>query len=225
MNMRLKNRGQKGFSMLELLIAMTIMLMLLAIVSTLIGRSFAVRARESRQTDALATAQAALNVMSREISNAGFGIYDNETSQLGNNGIVLADSGANRIHLRTNVFNTGPRTAPPGSTVLSTIDPGEDVTYFFDAATASIVRYDPHDTPQTSVVVNRISNVTFRYFDYALNSSTPTGPHTVPSATTGRVQITVEVRLEPVVGQPDNQTVTFTSEVTLRNVNYMLQQY
>ncbi|HBR57793.1 MAG TPA: hypothetical protein DEA22_10055 [Blastocatellia bacterium] len=217
--------GQEGFSLLELIVSMTIILMLLGIVSSLFGGALAVRSRESRRTDALTSAQAALNILSREIANSGFGIYDNDVTQTANNGLILADSNDTRIHFRANVLNAGPITAPVGSTVLSTNLAGEDVTYSFDSATDSIIRYDPNGNPQTSVVVNRISDVRFQYFDYIGSSSTPIGPLTVPTTDTARIRITVTVRLEPVIGQPDNQVVTFSSEVTLRNANFMLQQY
>lgn len=218
-----RTKKQSGFSLIELTIAMLVMLSLLAIVSTLMSRSMGVRARESRKTDALTAAQAALNVLSREIANSGYGIYDDATSKTANNGLIIPDSNGNRIHFRANLTNTGSTLTP--DIVLATSDPGEDVTYFFDAATDSIVRYDPHDTPQTSVVVNRISNVTFQYYQYAGASSAAVGPTSVPTADTGRVVITVQVAMDPVVGQPDNQFVTFTTDVTLRNSNYMLRQY
>lgn len=217
--------GQEGFSLLELIVSMSIILMLMGIVSSLFGGALAVRARESRRTDALTSAQAALNILSREIANTGFGIYDNDVTQKANNGLILTDSNDTRIHFRANINNAGPITAPTGSTVLSTNVAGEDVTYSFDPTTASIIRYDPNGNPQTSVVVNRISDVRFQYFDYIGSSSTPIGPLTVPTADTARIRITVTVRLEPVVGQPDNQVVTYASEVTLRNANFMLQQY
>ncbi len=207
---------------MELLVAMTIMMVLLGIVATLMSRSMSIRTRESRRTDALTSAQAALNVMSREISNAGFGIYKDDP-RIANNGLIPEDSTENRIHFRTNITNSGYQSDPSSTTVLSTSDPGEDVTYFFDAATDSIVRYDPNATPTTSVIVNRISNVRFRYFNYVGDSSTPT-ISTTPTADTGRVQINVTVQMDPVVGQPDDQ-VSFTSEVTLRNSAYMLRQY
>jgi hypothetical protein len=127
------------------------------------------------------------------------------------------------LHFRSNVTNS--------NTV--TCDPGEDVTYFYDAASSSIVRYDRFPstptncgtaTGETSVVVNRISNVTFQYFDYTGSNSTPTVSAT-PTINTSRVRITVTVQLDQVQGQPNNQTVTFTSDVTLRNSDYMLNQY
>ncbi|HLM01983.1 MAG TPA: type II secretion system protein [Pyrinomonadaceae bacterium] len=209
------DQKQKGFSLLELIIAMTITLILMAIAATLFSGAIGTRARESRRTDALTSAQAALNVMSREIANSGYGLT--------NNGIVSTDSGQQRLRFRSNVVNTNGVTC----------DPGEDVTYFYDATTRSIVRYDRFPetvtncsaaTGETSVVVNRISNVTFQYFDYTGSNSTPTVV-TTPTLNTSRVRITVTVQLDQVQGQPNNQTVTFTSDVTLRNSDYMLNQY
>lgn len=227
----IKSKSNSGFSLLELVIAMTLMLVLLGVVSTLMAKSFSVRARESRQVDALATAQGALSVISREVSNSGFGIYNYSGTviQGANNGIVLADSNANRIRVRSNLENSGGIPTSPGATTLVLNQPGEDVTYFFHTATSSIVRYDPNGggtgVPETSVVVNRISNVTFQYFNYSGGSSAAAGPFTSPTDSTGRVRIVVDVRLDPVAGQPDNQMVTFASDVSLRNSSYMLQQY
>lgn len=203
---------------------MTVMLILLGIVSALLAKSLSIRSRESQKAEALASAQAALNVLSREIANSGFGINANSNSQIASNGIVTADSDATRIHFRANIENVGIISPPAGATVLSTNQPGEDVTYFFDAATDSIVRYDPNDAPQTSVLVNRISLVTFTYFDYVGTNSTGTIA-TTPTNNTGRVRITVKVGLDPVSGQPNPIEVTFTSDVTLRNSSYMLNQY
>lgn len=202
-----------GFSMVELLIAMTILLILLGLVSTMFARAFGTRERESRRTDALTSSQAALNVISREVANSGYGLRDSDGSA--NNGLIVADCTTKRIHFRANVDNDN----------LTTTEPGEDVTYFYDAATESIVRYDPNDVPQTSAIVNRISDVNFQYFDYTGSSSTPSAAKTTPTVDTGRVRINVTVKLEPVQGQTNPQSVTFTSDVTLRNSKYMLNQY
>ncbi|HEY2847805.1 MAG TPA: type II secretion system protein [Pyrinomonadaceae bacterium] len=216
------NRGQAGFSLLEMMVSMTIMLVLMGIVSTLLSGSLGIRSRESQHTDALTSAQAALNVMSREIANSGFGISTGTSPRLPNNGIITADSGATQIHFRANVNNVGPINTTAG--VLTTDDVGEDLTYFFDASSKSIVRFDPNDAPQTSVVVNRISAVTFSYFDYVGPNSSGVQTST-PTANTGRIRITVQVQLDPIQGQPNPSDVQFTSEVTLRNSPFMLNQY
>jgi prepilin-type N-terminal cleavage/methylation domain-containing protein len=206
-----KNKSA-GFSIVELMVAMTIMLVLLALISGIFARSLSTRQFESSRTDALTSSQAALNVISREVANSGYGIREPDNSA--SNGLVLTDCTNKRIHIRANVDNDN----------LTTSEPGEDVTYFYDVATESIVRYDPNDVPQISGVVNRVSEVTFEYFDYTGSSSTPTKKDT-PTSDTGRVRINVTVFLEDVQGYPTKQKVTFTSDITLRNSKYMLNQY
>lgn len=201
-----KDAATGGFSLLELLIVMTITLVVLGLTATMFSGALATRSRESSRTDALTSAQAALNIISREIGNSGYG--------LNNNGIVAADSNNKKLHVRANVGNLD----------VLIQSPGEDLTYFYEPLTKSIARYDPNDNPKSSVVVNRISDVSFKYFSYTGSNSTPT-PTSVPTKDTGRVQITVTVILEDVVGQPKNQTVSLTSDVTLRNSPYMLNQY
>jgi len=226
------NKKNLGFSLLELMIAMTIMLVVLGIVSTLMSRAWSVRAREGRVADALASAQAAIDVISREVSNSGFGLNTDAVSQIASNGLVTADCDAHKIHFLSNFENEGGTAAAPGPTTLVINRPGEDVTYFFDSATQSIVRYDPHGfddgsgtyQPLTSVVVNKISNVTLEYYNYAGGTSASTLV-TTPTNDTGRVRITVDVQMERVVGQVNPLTVTFSSDVTLRNNPYMLKQY
>jgi prepilin-type N-terminal cleavage/methylation domain-containing protein len=222
-----KKKNQKGFSLIELTVAMTIMLILLSVVSTLITRAMGVRQRETRRADALVSVQAALNVISREVANAGFGLYNDAATRVANNGIVTADSGANRIRVRTNMLNQGDKTNCENNivdTACLTDQPGEDVTYYLDAATLSIVRYDPTETPTTSVVVNRVSSLEFKYFQYDPATGT-VAESTTPSATTSRVEITVKAQLEQIVGQVNPSDVTYKSQVTLRNASYMLRQY
>jgi prepilin-type N-terminal cleavage/methylation domain-containing protein len=222
-----KKKLQAGFSLLELVIAMVIMLVLMGLVSTLLGRSLNIRSRESRKTDALTSAQAALNIMSREITSAGFGIYEGSAfNQTPSNGLIVADSGQNRLRFRANITNVGTGSATTmGCPPACTNDPGEDVTYFFDNATSSIVRFDRNGTPQTSVIVNRISNISFAYFDYQDDGTVTAEPgNTVPSSRTGRIRLIVDVQLEAVQNEP-NETVRFTSEINLRNSSYMLRQY
>ncbi len=197
--------------MIELLIAMTIMLVILGLVSTLFSKSFSTRQRESSRVDALTAAQAALNVISREVANSGYGLI--------NNGIVFADSNSQKLHFLSNTTNTN----------AAVTDPGEDITYFFDN-TQSILRYDANangvNMPQTSIIINRISNVNFQYFDYSGSTSTATeNLPPIPTNKTGRIRITITVNLEDVQGQPKNQMVVLVSDVTLRNSDYMLQQY
>lgn len=206
------DKTSAGFSIVELLIAMIIMLIVLGLASNLFSKSFSTRQRESSRTDALTAAQAALNVMSREISNSGYGLVGN--------GIVVADSDPlkQRLHILSNTTNT--------NNVIT--DPLENITYFFDDASKSILRYDANgkgvNSPQTSIIINRISNVNFQYFDYK-DSSPPLPVSNFPTINTGRIRVTITVELEDVQGQVSNQNIVLISDITLRNSNYMLQQY
>jgi len=105
-----KKRNQKGFSLIELTVAMTIMLILLSVVSTLITRAMGVRQRETRRADALVSVQAALNVISREVANSGFGLYSDAVTRVASTGVVTADSCPNQIPLRTTMLNQAVKT-------------------------------------------------------------------------------------------------------------------
>ena len=201
------DKKASGFSIIELLIAMTIMLVVLSLAAGLLSKSLSTRSRESSRTDALTATQAALNVISREVANSGYGLKGN--------GIVLgADSNNKKLHFLSNVTNTN----------WVTTDPGENITYFYDPGTKSILRYDAN-VGGTSIIINRISDLDFKYYDYVGSVSTPPPSSSTPTLNTARIKVTITVMLENVQGQPKDQKVVLTSDVTLRNSDYMLQQY
>jgi len=189
-----------------MIIAVGISVLILGAGIASFSTALSMRSREASKTDAITSTQAALNVMTREIGNAGFGLKTN--------GIVLGpnDSTNKRLHFRANLYNDD------GATNAT----GEDITFYFDADSGSVVRFD-QNANFTTGVVNRISNVDFAYYDYI--GSVRTGSNPVPTADTGRVEITLTVFLPDVVGQPTSQTTTVKSDVTLRNAPYMRGQY
>lgn len=192
------SNAEAGFSLLELLMAMTVTLLMMTAASTLLTSSVGTRARENRRSDALSDAQRALNIMTREIANSGFG--------LANNGIVATDATATKIRIRANVNNTN-----------ATInDQDEDVTYIYQPApVASIVRFDAA-TGATTVLANNIRNFTLTYRDAA---SVPVTPGVAE-----RVTIDVTVDVGAPAGQPATQ-VRMMSDVVLRNAPSVLQRY
>ncbi len=199
-------RNAAGFSLLELVIAMTITLVLMAMAGAIFSHSIGTRERETRRTQAIVAAQTALNLISREVANSGYGLTDN--------GLVITDSNQQRLHFRSNIQNEN----------TTTNDAGEDLTYFLDSTSKALVRYDRFDNPNTSTVVDRVGNLSFQYWDYTGVAGNTTSNST-PSANTARIRISVTVKLEPVQGQPDNQEITYTSDVTLRNSRYISNQY
>jgi len=194
-----------GFSLVELVVSMAITLVILGVAITVFSTAMGRRARETSRTDAITSAQAALNIMSREIGNAGYGLT--------NNGVV-SDSTATKLHIRANLVNSN----------ATTSDPGEDIVFYLDGTGGdqSVVRRD-NNTGEISGIINRISSVNFVYQNYANPGEVvPVG---VPGEATGRVTITLTVNLENIPGQVAGQTVTVTSDVTLRNSAYMRGQY
>lgn len=153
-----KRKGEVGFSLPELMIAMSILLVVMSLTSGLLTRSFNVRSRENQRSDALADAQRALNIMSREIANSGFGLSDN--------GIVAVDSGIDSIRVRANLNAfEGQATSPLVN------DRNEDVKYsLWTSGDASyIVRLDIGTQNQTTVLANRVDSMKIRYYGSKIN--------------------------------------------------------
>jgi len=219
-------RNEAGFSLIELLIAMTVTLVIAGIASSLVGQSFHLRAREDTRSDAIADAQRALNIVSREIANSGFGLVDN--------GIVPSDTNTSSIRCRANLnaYTIDPGTGNPvsGSSTVSEAD--EDVRYsMYDDVAANrhyLVRYDvvlgaPDPRLGTTVLANRIDSFQLQYFD--VNGS-ELNVVTTPSSVTNawKIRITVGVNL-PAEGAPNSpgyqppSTVQLVSDVVLRNVS------
>jgi prepilin-type N-terminal cleavage/methylation domain-containing protein len=191
---------QAGFSLLELLIAMTVTLAVMVAASTLLATSLRTRARENVRSNALASVQRALSIMSREISNSGYGLTDN--------GIVVADSAEDSIRTRANLDN---------NSNLNGID--EDVRFVLQTASPNkeIVRYDNSlASSQRSVLATNITSLKIKYFDLAGNE--------VSCGTAERVSIEVEVFLPASAEEPEG-VVNLISQVSLRNAPNTLRQF
>ena len=204
-------RGSRGFSLVELLVSMVITLVILSAAVTLFSSQLSSRRYQGKRTDAITSAQAAINILSREIGNSGYGL---KRGILASNGLVLNDCNATRLHFRANTDNLN----------ATTSDPGEDVTFFYDASSRSIVRYDAANSGSSAGIINQVSNVSFTYYDYASNGSFTAVP--TPTDRTARVTIRLTVLLSP--GGTDLNSplnVTVESDIALRNSQYGVGQY
>src|SRR5215211_1984537 len=212
---------EAGFSLIELLIGMAITLTVLGLAASLLAGSFNVRSRENQKTDALADAQRALNIMTREIANTGFG--------LANNGIVAADSNETAIRVRANL------NAFDGQTSSNSIsDRNEDVKYsLYSAGSDSyIVRLDIGTQNQTTVLANRVDTLNIRYYPAKISYTasgdncdiSTTSPEVALKSETKYIVITVCVEL-PARGAPGSagyqppSRVQLVSDVYLRNAD------
>ena len=225
MRHRNSSRGAAGFSLIELLVAMTVTLAVMAVATTMIAKSLHVRARENRRSDSLADAQRALNLMTREISSAGF--------RMKTNGIVWEDSNDDksiRVLANLNKYT--------GETDNGVTEDGEDVKFFLADNTQYLVRYDANaeDGLQTTVLANRVYSLNVYYYSQRVDYTTGTcdapivtaagvnrlTDANIANATYVVLALCVDLPAEGTPGSPGYQPASQTllvSDVTLRNSN------
>lgn len=210
-------RGQAGFSLVELMIAMTITLIIAGASATLLAQSFRMRTREDKRSDAIADAQRALNIVSREIANSGFGLVDN--------GIVPGDTNNRTIRVRANL--NAYRLEPFNKEVS---DPDEDVKYLMYDDVAQnrhyLVRLDAviaktDRDKATTVLANRLDSFELQYFDAnGAVINVAANPADVVNAWKVRLTVGVNLPADGTPGSPGFQpasTIQLVSDVALRN--------
>ena len=153
-------RGEAGFSLIELVVALGVTLVIMVIASQLLAMSMHVRRRENQRAEAVADVQRALQAMSREISNAGLG--------MSNNGLVASDSDDTSLRIRSNLNAFCVSSVSCDS---DTLDSGEDVVYAIINNTTGgggdnqrlITRQDVNNANTISALANRIDTLEFEY--------------------------------------------------------------
>ncbi|MCA1628365.1 MAG: prepilin-type N-terminal cleavage/methylation domain-containing protein [Acidobacteria bacterium] len=224
-----------GFSLLELIIAMALTLVIAAAATTLLAQTLGIRTRENFRAEAIADAQRGLNLMTREIANAGVGLTSN--------GLVAFDSdssseGADSIHIRANL--------DAFSGDLQTDDENEDVFFQlqtpvddFGVSHRLLARHDNSSavTNTDTVLANRLDAFNVQFFDRQTDYTTRRDECDAVSTTVGATEINPAVDgaqnvryvvlslcvIHPAVGtpgspghQPASQT-QLVSDVVLRN--------
>ena len=212
------NRSETGFSLLELLIGMTVTLIIMTIASTLLATSFNIRNREHSRTDSIADVQRALNIMSREIAIGGYGFNSAD------NGLVIGDCDASTIRVRSNLnrFSAG------SSTIESA---GEDIKYLVDSTDDKdyLVRHDRLADTQNTVLANKINTLQIIYWS-AENTELDvvSDPTQVANAVGVRIILTANLPQVGTEGSPGFQPampIQLISDVALRNKSQNLATY
>lgn len=214
------NGNEQGFSLLELLIGMTVTLVIMGIASTLVATSFNVRNREHSRTDSIADVQRALNIMSREIAIGGYGFNSPD------NGLVIGDCDNSTIRVRTNLNRYS-----DGSMTIETT--GEDIKYLVDSTNDQnyLVRHDrlAGAGSQSTVLANRIDSLTITYLSASNTElNIVADPTQVANAVSVRIRVTADLPAVGTPGTPGYQgptTVDLTSDVTFRNKSQTLATY
>jgi type II secretory pathway pseudopilin PulG len=218
-------KSQRGFSLIELLIAMSVTIVIAGIASSLVAQSFRMRSREDARSDAIADAQRALNIVSREIANSGFGLIDNG---LVNN---AEDTSPGSIRFRSDLNRyTRDALGNPVAGAESVEDPDEDIKYAMyhddEANRHYLVRFDVNvgGREGTTVLANRLDTFLLEYFDGDGNPLDVVNDPVNAIPLTWKIRITVGVVL-PAQGVPGSpgyhaeSTINLRSEVVLRNTS------
>lgn len=219
-----RRRGEAGFSLVELIIAMGVTLLILTVASTLLAQSFGVRLREDRRSDSLADVQRALNVMSREIANSGTSLPSPLTYtppgsstpvSVPSNGLLPNYCDTDDLSFVSNLdaYSSGDNT-------VNGADEQIHYSFFSDGTESFLVRQDLRNN-NVLVLANRIDQVQFVYGNRAAVGQ-PVVWGGAASANTVAVRILVSVTL-PAVGSPGapgyqpQWATQLSSEVVLRN--------
>ena len=217
------DKKQAGFSIMELLVAMVVMIFISGAAATLLVSSFNVRAREDQRSEGTSDARRALNIISREVANAGYQlprgltyVSGGVTKNVPANGLIAEDCNAQAITFVTNLnaqgnFNTAGATP---NFQIAGADEAIKFQFVQDGTSRFLVRRDLL-TGTSLVLANRIDGVQFNFLDAA-------GNVTANIATATSVNIRLWVTMRPVgkagtAGYQAASQVSLTSNVQLRN--------
>jgi type II secretory pathway pseudopilin PulG len=217
------NKEQAGFSIMELLVAMTVMIFITGAAATLLVSAFNVRGREDQRSEGTSDARRALNIITREVANAGYQLPRNLTYVSGGvtknvpaNGLIPEDCGAQAITFVANLNAQGtfdtPNTAP--NFQIAGADEAIKFQFVQDGGSRFLVRRDLL-TGTSLVLANRIDGVQFIFLDANGNVAAD-----IANATS--INIRLWVTLNPVgkagtAGYQAASQVSLTSNVQLRN--------
>jgi prepilin-type N-terminal cleavage/methylation domain-containing protein len=199
--------NEKGFTLTELLVAMTMSLIILGAARTMYTiQAHTVKAQE-KQMEAQEYARVALDIMAREIRNLGY--FPKQTPCPGSTkGMVSAT--ASSISFVYDANGDGACTGP-GESITYDIVPGPE------ADTYDIRRTDGVSPPQTltngNIIANPGGQPLFTYYSRQPGPACPCSLDTIQ-----RVDIWLTVKLsstDPKVG--GQQNVTMNTSVNLRN--------
>jgi len=178
--------------MAELLVTTIVLAIVLTAINAIFFSSNDMYARSNNRANAQMNSRLGVSVMSQEIRHAGC-----DPTGMGVTPILRAAQDTLRLNADLD-----------GDGAIETVEPSEDVTYFYDAVQQAIFR-DPGTGPQ--LIVPNVSALTLIYLDRA---NQPLGPLPLTPALANRVN---SVLLQMVTEAEGAGDVTLTTEITLRN--------
>ena len=221
-------KRQAGFSLMELLVAMTVMIFITGAATTLLVGAFSSRSREDQRSEAISDARRALNIITREVANSGYqlprGLTYNApggTKPVPVNGLLAEDCDQTAITFVANLNaqgEVGNAAAAPSNAIGDGIE-DEVVKFQFvqNGGNSFLVRRSV-TTGDSLVLANRIDGARFDYLNAAGNDTSANLAQAVT------VRVTVWVTLNA-VGRPGAAgyqapgQVNLSSLINLRNAH------
>jgi type IV pilus assembly protein PilW len=186
--------ARNGFSLVELLVTLSVLAMVVAMVSGVLVSSNKTQLRTTTRAELQAETRQALSLLTTEVRQAG---ADPGIPPAGITGIVTADSTTLRVRADLNANGT-----------IQTTEPSEDVTYTYNAGSKSLLR---NPGAGAATLLSNVTSIRYTYFDSNDQPLTP-----LPLSATNRALVhTVNVTLT--CEYRDSQPYTLTTRMTLRN--------
>jgi|SRR5262245_17243496 len=236
--------GQGGFTLIEVLIALSLFFLIMTGIFQLFGPSNVMYTAGQRKVDVQQSGRVGMDMMVRQIRMAGYFPENFDTPGTGND---IAPANMNPIQAGTRTAlaiygaANGCRDANNDGICDDPQPAGQSQVFLFCLAGTSLLSkvgppgvassYDCSDTAQTQVIADNITSLTFTYFDAnhvelaaPLDGQGLGPPPAAPAfaVTAARVAVrTVVITMtsqENVVGQAP-QTYTLSTNVRLRNMN------
>lgn len=211
-------KGEAGFSLMELMVAMCVMMIITGAATSLLSGAFSVRSREDQRTEAIGDARRAINIMTRELANSGYqlppGLGYNSAAGAATvpvNGLLPGDCDATSISFVTNLnANTG------GDKDVNDADEAIKYQFVQIGGSSFLVRNDLNPPNDSLVLANRIDGMQLVYFDE--NGNDVTGNVALATSVQINVWVTINaVGKEGATGYQPPSQVRLTSDVNLRN--------
>lgn len=194
MNRSRRTRPEPGFSLVEVLVTLTILAVVAGVLSTVLLASNRTHIKSTRRAQIQGASRQAMSLLTSEIRNAG---ADPRIPAAGILGVVAADTHAVRVRADMNADGA-----------ISTTEPSEDITYTYDAANDRLTR-----NPGSGAVsaLENVTDLRFTYFDL---SNAPLV--TMPLSATDRALVH-SIGITLTTEDRDSSPFTLTTRVTLRN--------
>ena len=191
-SMAINRRNRVGMTLVEMMVALTIFGVTMAVVFTFLTNSRRNYSNVSERVEYQQSVRAVLSLVSRELRSAGC-----DPAGMNFNNFMVADAQVLRCRMDLD-----------GDGLIETVEPAEDVVYIYVPHLQEMVRNSGFG-PQT--VLRNVTNLNFAYFDEVGN---PLVPLPLAGNDLNRIRF-VEIDIQGISDR--NEPVNYTTRVLVRN--------